>query len=143
MVRSHDCMSALTRAILIHAASGYDSPQASPLCDRRLGHHQQVRTAHALSLVTIHVRRTRRGPEKRGQPGAVDVFRNPVSTCCNTVHGMLAPLMYRAAGYVAPYAANAHARGSKFLKAWMEFLEEHADLRYPNLADVYVDEQNG
>ncbi|KAF2122613.1 DNA-binding protein SMUBP-2 [Lophiotrema nucula] len=32
-------------------------------------------------------------------------------------------------------------RGSKFLKAWMEFLEEKADLRYPNLADVYVDEQ--
>ncbi|ORY14438.1 DNA-binding protein SMUBP-2 [Clohesyomyces aquaticus] len=34
-------------------------------------------------------------------------------------------------------------RGSKFLKRWMEFLEEHADLRYPNLADVYVDERNG
>ncbi|KAK3209810.1 hypothetical protein GRF29_44g722850 [Pseudopithomyces chartarum] len=31
-------------------------------------------------------------------------------------------------------------RGSKFLKAWMDFLEEHADLRYPNIADVYVDE---
>jgi hypothetical protein len=34
-------------------------------------------------------------------------------------------------------------RGSKFLKSWMEFLEENADLRYPNLADVYVDGQNG
>ncbi|KAF2822158.1 DNA-binding protein SMUBP-2 [Ophiobolus disseminans] len=34
------------------------------------------------------------------------------------------------------------SKGSKFLKSWMEFLEEHADLRYPNLADVYVDEQN-
>lgn len=30
-------------------------------------------------------------------------------------------------------------RGSKFLRAWMEFLEEHADLRYPNIAEVYVD----
>ena len=35
------------------------------------------------------------------------------------------------------------SRGSKFLKSWMEFLEENADLRYPNLADVYVDEQDG
>ena len=39
--------------------------------------------------------------------------------------------------------ADVPSRGSKFLKNWMEFLEEHADLRYPNLADVYVDEQNG
>lgn len=39
--------------------------------------------------------------------------------------------------------ANVHLRGSKFLKSWMDFLEENADLRYPNLADVYVDEQNG
>ncbi|PSN66502.1 DNA-binding protein SMUBP-2 [Corynespora cassiicola Philippines] len=30
-------------------------------------------------------------------------------------------------------------RGSRFLKAWMDFLEENADLRYPNLSDVYVD----
>jgi hypothetical protein len=36
--------------------------------------------------------------------------------------------------------ANAYLRGSVFLKQWMEYLEEHADLRYPNLADVYVDE---
>ncbi|KAH9866221.1 hypothetical protein J1614_008787 [Plenodomus biglobosus] len=35
------------------------------------------------------------------------------------------------------------SKGSKFLKAWMAFLEEHADLRYPNLADVYVDQENG
>ncbi|KAG9887892.1 DNA helicase, partial [Aureobasidium melanogenum] len=27
-------------------------------------------------------------------------------------------------------------RGSKFLKSWMEFLEENADLRYPDLDDV-------
>jgi DNA polymerase alpha-associated DNA helicase A len=39
--------------------------------------------------------------------------------------------------------ANVCSRGSKFLAAWMGFLEEHADLRYPNLADMYVDEQNG
>ncbi len=25
------------------------------------------------------------------------------------------------------------AKGSKFLNRWMEFLEEHADLRYPDL----------
>jgi len=25
----------------------------------------------------------------------------------------------------------------------MEFLEEHADLRYPNVSDVYVDEREG
>ena len=27
-------------------------------------------------------------------------------------------------------------RGSPFLKKWMEFLEEEADLRYPNVADL-------
>ncbi|KAF2788234.1 hypothetical protein K505DRAFT_329090 [Melanomma pulvis-pyrius CBS 109.77] len=31
-------------------------------------------------------------------------------------------------------------RGSEFLKKWMGFLEEKADLRYPNLASVYVDD---
>ena len=31
-------------------------------------------------------------------------------------------------------------RGSAFLKHWMEFLEENADLRYPNLTDVYDDQ---
>ncbi|KAH0366239.1 DNA helicase, partial [Aureobasidium melanogenum] len=30
-------------------------------------------------------------------------------------------------------------RGSKFLKSWMEFLEENADLRYPDLDDVLRD----
>lgn len=30
-------------------------------------------------------------------------------------------------------------RGSKFLNAWMEFLEENADLRYPNPADLQED----
>lgn len=34
-------------------------------------------------------------------------------------------------------------RGSKFLKDWMQHLEDDADLRYPNLADVYVDQENG
>jgi hypothetical protein len=28
------------------------------------------------------------------------------------------------------------ARGSKFLKDWMEFLEENANLRYPDLASL-------
>lgn len=35
--------------------------------------------------------------------------------------------------------ANVLLRGSRFLKQWMDHLEENADLRYPNLADVYVD----
>ncbi|KAK5115357.1 hypothetical protein LTR62_001557 [Meristemomyces frigidus] len=30
-------------------------------------------------------------------------------------------------------------RGSKFLKSWMEFLEEHADLRYPDLSELQGD----
>jgi len=30
--------------------------------------------------------------------------------------------------------------GSKFLKSWMEFLEENADLRYPDLDDVLREE---
>ena len=29
-----------------------------------------------------------------------------------------------------------NGRGSAFLKNWMEFLEEEADLRYPNVADL-------
>lgn len=33
-----------------------------------------------------------------------------------------------------------HGRGSEFLKAWMEFLDEHGDLRYPDISDTYVDE---
>ncbi|KAF3048454.1 hypothetical protein E8E11_006432 [Didymella keratinophila] len=33
------------------------------------------------------------------------------------------------------------SKGSEFLKQWMEYLEEHADLRYPNLADVYTGAQ--
>jgi superfamily I DNA and/or RNA helicase len=28
------------------------------------------------------------------------------------------------------------SKGSKFLKCWMEFLEENADLRYPDLASL-------
>jgi hypothetical protein len=48
----------------------------------------------------------------------------------------------------APFGSQARLtqrnfRGSAFLKRWMEFLEEHADLRYPNLSDVYVDERTG
>lgn len=27
-------------------------------------------------------------------------------------------------------------RGSKFLKNWMAYLEEHADLRYPDIKDL-------
>lgn len=28
-------------------------------------------------------------------------------------------------------------RGSGFLRRWMAYLEEHADLRYPNAAELY------
>lgn len=35
---------------------------------------------------------------------------------------------------------NYNKRGSKFLKDWMEFLEEHADLRYPDLASLAGDD---
>lgn len=45
-----------------------------------------------------------------------------------------------ATGQLANLSAHAH-RGSKFLKAWMTFLEEHADLRYPDLADAQEDER--
>jgi hypothetical protein len=47
-------------------------------------------------------------------------------------------VLYDVAGH--HYSTDMHARGSKFLKAWMGFLEENADLRYPNLADVYGEE---
>jgi len=32
--------------------------------------------------------------------------------------------------------SNTISRGSKFLKHWMDFLEEHADLRYPDVNEV-------
>jgi hypothetical protein len=37
--------------------------------------------------------------------------------------------------------ANGACRGSEFLKAWMAHLDEHADLRYPDLAEVYECEE--
>ncbi|KAF2643747.1 hypothetical protein P280DRAFT_392681, partial [Massarina eburnea CBS 473.64] len=33
--------------------------------------------------------------------------------------------------------AETVGRGSKFLKGWMTFLEDKADLRYPDIAHVY------
>lgn len=30
-------------------------------------------------------------------------------------------------------------KGGKFLKQWMEFLEENADLRYPDPAELNID----
>jgi hypothetical protein len=49
-------------------------------------------------------------------------------------------LVTASAGHAHSNTADALLRGSAFLKQWMEYLEENADLRYPNLADVY-DEQ--
>lgn len=99
--------------------------------------------------------RTRYPSRERGQPGGAIVFlrtccarrrtRNPCVEWCNINPPV--PITYRVAGYgdtVTQHDANSvHFRGSKFLKSWMDFLEENADLRYPNLADVYVDEANG
>lgn len=35
-----------------------------------------------------------------------------------------------------PELTISHNRGSSFLKKWMDFLEEHADLRYPDSSTV-------
>jgi DNA polymerase alpha-associated DNA helicase A len=32
---------------------------------------------------------------------------------------------------------NCLIRGSKFLKSWMAFLEENADLRYPDASELF------
>lgn len=37
--------------------------------------------------------------------------------------------------YLTPDPANEN-RGSPFLKRWMSYLEENADLRYPNAVDL-------
>jgi DNA polymerase alpha-associated DNA helicase A len=31
------------------------------------------------------------------------------------------------------------SKGSSFLKRWMAHLEEHSDLRYPNISDLELD----
>lgn len=38
--------------------------------------------------------------------------------------------------YTPVYVLMSHGRGSSFLKKWMDFLEENADLRYADLASV-------
>lgn len=50
------------------------------------------------------------------------------------------PLLPRSSDYT--YLTNENPalfpriRGSPFLKRWMDFLEDQADLRYPNVADL-------
>jgi len=90
--------------------------------------------------------RTRRASRKRGKLGSAIVFlcetvAHETRPCCNT--NTLVPLTRTASLDTVAQVLTCCLRGSKFLKSWMEFLEENADLRYPNLADVYVDEQNG
>lgn len=63
----------------------------------------------------------------------------PASHTCSTPR-CRSRLVTASAALTHSNTANALLRGSAFLKQWMEYLEENADLRYPNLADVY-DEQ--
>ncbi len=37
-----------------------------------------------------------------------------------------------------PMSADGDDRGSRFLKSWMDHLEEHADLRYPDVSDLQL-----
>jgi hypothetical protein len=100
---------------------------------------------------STHARRTRHPCAKRGKPAEAKIVFG--CDACDGAHETRAghgvthspwhPSRTASWDTVAQHAANVDSRGSKFLKSWMDFLEEHADLRYPNLADVYVDEQDG
>jgi hypothetical protein len=142
--------------ILMRSCSGHDTPQTTPLRNRRLGHHQQVRVSSpsdipffvSLPMRVTHVRPCR----KRGKPAKAQVLFSVVMRATKHTkpragHGVTSSSWYpsrtASSDTVARHDANVESRGSKFLKSWMDFLEENADLRYPNLADVYVDEQNG
>jgi hypothetical protein len=134
--------------VLTRGNSGHDTPKEAPLCNRRLGYHQQVRIHTHLAFPSTHARRTGSKP-RTWDAGNCGCFSNvrretkhtkPATWACRST---LYPSRTVHADTVAQYDANVQLRGSKFLKSWMAFLEENADLRYPNLADVYVDEQNG
>lgn len=43
-------------------------------------------------------------------------------------------------GFARIPAVDDQHRGGKFLKAWMAFLEENADLRYPDIGQALRDE---
>jgi len=42
-------------------------------------------------------------------------------------------------GHVVIGDSETIAKGGKFLKRWMGFLEEHADLRYPDPSELNID----
>jgi hypothetical protein len=102
--------------------SGYDSPKAASVCDRRLGHHKQVRALFPLTLPTVV---TRHGPRKRGKPARPCCF-----VVCDATHETRArhalyhdtrhavPLTYRAIGYghtirVLTYMSGAASSSSR------------------------------
>lgn len=72
---------------------------------------------------------------------------NAAPTVCNPraacVHAYDGAVVMRKNGVARAVWLTSAYRGSKFLTNWMDFFEENADLRYPNLADLYVDEQKG
>jgi hypothetical protein len=86
--------------------SGYDSPKAASVCDRRLGHHKQVRALFFPD--TPHCGHTSR-TQKTWEAGQAKLFcrvrrntRNPCQACSvtrHTTHDMPVPLTYRAIGY--------------------------------------------
>jgi hypothetical protein len=95
-----------------------------------------------LTRAPIHARRTRQRARRETcclPAGTAPRVEHAVTQCTASWH----PSRTALPDLGAQQDANVCLRGSPFLKAWMEFLEENADLRYPNLADVYVDEQNG
>jgi hypothetical protein len=139
----------------MRSGSGHDSSEASSLRGRRLGHDQQVGASLVVMLSSVHAQYTCHGPHNVGGQQVQVCFRlwwwwvgrrhtKPVPGRAVTRHtACWHPSRTALSDTVAQYDANVPVRGSQFLKAWMGFLEEHADLRYPNLADVYVDEQDG
>lgn len=122
-------------------SSCHDTSKKTFVRRRGLGHCWPVRTQHNP--------RTRSPPpglrrSSSTEPSLSFFFflkgkkRNATEACMKRAHSVT-----RRCGVLYNVWLTARFRGSKFLKNWMGFLEEHADLRYPNLADVYVDEQNG
>jgi hypothetical protein len=136
------CIHAATQreATLTRPFSCHDAPKTTFVCDRRFRHHKQVR---ALFPLLSHVTGLKNVGSR--DPSCFLWHTKPhTGRLLHETRQTWYPSRTTPLGTVAQDAmhANVHLRGSKFLKSWMEFLEENADLRYPNLADVYVDEQN-
>lgn len=91
----------------------------------------------------MHVRREGLGGSGTTSPQrcAHRVLRTTTRAAC--AHACNGAVVMRKNGVARALWLTGDDRGSQFLKNWMDFLEEQADLRYPNLADLYVDEQKG